>query len=70
MNINMAGSPGKNRRFFVGTVSVMGVKRFLIFIGTVSIRFLVSNFRFIGTKMNMIYTFFYLSVSGTCDCNY
>ena len=53
MNSNMSGRPGKNRRFFVGIVSVLWGKRFLIFIGTVSIVFLVSNFRFIGTEGKM-----------------
>ena len=53
MNSNMSGRPGKNRRFFVGIVSVLWGKRFLIFIGTVSIIFLVSNFKFIGTEGKM-----------------
>ena len=39
MNSNIAGSPGKNFRFFVGTVSVMWGKRFLIFMGTVSVEY-------------------------------
>ena len=52
MKCNMAGSSGKNRRFFVSTVSDMWSKRFLIFIGTVSFGFFLSNFRFMwGNKL-------------------